>query len=80
MSTGERLMQDGFKIVCSMALYLAHHSLVLMLRHMNLAMALINIQVISRSESESGALDEGFADIWGACVEEWATPANRNGY
>lgn len=25
-------------------------------------------------EKESGALDEGFADIWGACVEAWATP------
>lgn len=25
-------------------------------------------------ERESGALDEGFSDIWGACVEAWATP------
>jgi Zn-dependent metalloprotease len=25
-------------------------------------------------EKESGALDEGFADIWAACVEAWATP------
>ncbi|MFT4204154.1 MAG: M4 family metallopeptidase [Chitinophagaceae bacterium] len=23
-------------------------------------------------EKESGALDEGFADIWGACIEAWA--------
>ena len=26
-------------------------------------------------ENESGALDEGFADIWAACVEAWAKPA-----
>lgn len=25
-------------------------------------------------ERESGALDEGLADIWGACVEAWAKP------
>lgn len=25
-------------------------------------------------ERESGALDEGFADIWGTCVEAWAKP------
>jgi len=28
-------------------------------------------------EKESGALDEGFADIWGACVEAWATPLKQ---
>lgn len=28
-------------------------------------------------ERESGALDEGFADIWGACVEAWATPTKQ---
>jgi Zn-dependent metalloprotease len=28
-------------------------------------------------ERESGALDEGFADIWGACVEAWATPLKQ---
>jgi len=24
-------------------------------------------------EKESGALNEGFSDIWGACIEQWAT-------
>ncbi|MFC5283949.1 M4 family metallopeptidase [Pedobacter alpinus] len=28
-------------------------------------------------EKESGALDEGFADIWGACVEAWRTPQKQ---
>jgi Zn-dependent metalloprotease len=28
-------------------------------------------------EKESGALDEGFADIWGAAVEAWATPTKQ---
>lgn len=28
-------------------------------------------------EKESGALDEGFADIWSACVESWAKPAGN---
>lgn len=28
-------------------------------------------------ERESGALDEGFADIWGAVVEAWATPLKQ---
>ncbi|MFN8253041.1 MAG: M4 family metallopeptidase [Ferruginibacter sp.] len=28
-------------------------------------------------ERESGALDEGFADIWGACVEAWRTPGKQ---
>lgn len=28
-------------------------------------------------ERESGALDEGFADIWGASIEEWAKPASN---
>lgn len=28
-------------------------------------------------ERESGALDEGFADIWGACIEAWATPLKQ---
>ena len=27
-----------------------------------------------RYENESGALNEGFSDIWGACVEEYAAP------
>jgi bacillolysin len=26
------------------------------------------------STTESGALNEGFSDIWGACVEHWAAP------
>lgn len=28
-------------------------------------------------ERESGALDEGFADIWGAVIEAWALPAKQ---
>lgn len=28
-------------------------------------------------ERESGALDEGFADIWGACIEAWAKPGGN---
>lgn len=28
-------------------------------------------------EKESGALDEGFADIWGAVIEAWAAPAKQ---
>ncbi|HSC54472.1 MAG TPA: M4 family metallopeptidase [Phnomibacter sp.] len=28
-------------------------------------------------ERESGALDEGFADIWAACVEAWTTPLKQ---
>ena len=27
-----------------------------------------------RDGYESGALEEGFSDIWGACVEEYAAP------
>lgn len=29
---------------------------------------------LSPGNQESGALNEGFSDIWGACVEHWAAP------
>ena len=29
-------------------------------------------------QSESGALDEGFADIWGAVIERWADPTKQH--
>ncbi|MBI1783353.1 MAG: M4 family metallopeptidase [Sphingobacteriales bacterium] len=28
-------------------------------------------------QGESGALNEGFSDIWGVCVEHWAAPAKQ---
>lgn len=32
---------------------------------------------LSPGTQESGALNEGFSDIWGACVEHWAAPAKQ---
>lgn len=29
---------------------------------------------------ESGALNEGFSDIWGACIEQWTAQQNKHGY
>lgn len=32
---------------------------------------------LSPGTQESGALNEGFSDIWGACIENWADPAKQ---
>lgn len=32
---------------------------------------------LSPGTQESGALNEGFSDIWGACIEGWAAPAKQ---
>jgi Zn-dependent metalloprotease len=29
------------------------------------------------NDQESGALNEGFSDIWGACIEHWAAPSKQ---
>ncbi len=33
---------------------------------------------LTPGNQESGALNEGFSDIWGACIEHWAAPNKQN--